>query len=156
MIGRRAFIVGVAGIFSVPLSARAQQSATIPRLGVLEANPGFDTALHEGLRQFGYVEGKNIAIEWRWARARAERFPELAAELVQLKVDIIVATNNPAVAAAQTATKTIPIVMVLVTDPIGLGFVASLARPTGNITGLTIQAPELAGKRLERLGAVNS
>jgi len=151
VIGRRAFIAGVAGIFSAPLSAQGQQSATIPRLGVLEANPGFDTAFHEGLRQFGYVEGKNIAIEWRWARARAERFPELAAELVQLKVDVIVATNNPAVAAAQTATKTIPIVMVLVTDPIGLGFVASLARPMGNITGLTIQAPELAGKRLELL-----
>jgi len=97
------------------------------------------------------VEGKNIVIEWRWAHARAERFPELATELVRLKVEVIVAANNPAVAAAQKATKTIPIVMVIVTDPVRLGFVTSLARPTGNITGLTIQSPELAGKRLQLL-----
>jgi putative tryptophan/tyrosine transport system substrate-binding protein len=133
------------------LDAEAQQPPKVPRIGVLDlGSPGSDNAFYDGLRQFGYVEGKNIAIEWRWD-ARAERFPELAAELVRLKVDVIVATNNPAVAAAQKATKTIPIVMVIVTDPVRLGFVDSLARPAGNITGLTIQAPELAGKRLQLL-----
>ena len=133
------------------LDAGGQQAANVPRIGLLDASPGFENAFREGLRQFGYVEGKNVAIEWRWANDRAERFPDLAAELVRLKVDVIVATNNPAVAAAQKATQTIPIVMVLVTDPVRLGFVTSLARPTGNITGLTIQAPELAGKRLQIL-----
>lgn len=131
--------------------AQAQQLAKVPRIGVLDASPGFEDAFHDGLRRFGYVEGKTITIEWRRAHARADRFPELAAELVRLRVDVIVAANNPAVAAAQKATKTIPIVMVLVTDPVRLGFVASLARPAGNITGLTIQAPELAGKRLQLL-----
>jgi putative ABC transport system substrate-binding protein len=150
-VDRRTFIVGGVVAFAAPLAAGAQQLPKVPRIGVLEANPGFDNAFHDGLRQLGYVEGKNIAIEWRLAHARAERFPELAAELVRLKVEVIVATNNPAVAAAQKATKTIPIVMVIVTDPVRLGFVASLARPAGNITGLTIQTPELAGKRLQLL-----
>ena len=151
-VGRRRFVVALAGgLLATPLAARAQQSPTTPRIGVLEANRGFDRPFHDGLSQLGYVEGKNIAIEWRWAQARAERFPELAAELVRLKVQVIIATNNPAVAAAQKATKTIPIVMVIVTDPIRLGFVATLARPAGNITGLTIQSPELAGKRLQLL-----
>jgi putative ABC transport system substrate-binding protein len=153
VIDRRAFLATVsAGILAAPPAADAQQPAKVPRIGVLENQLlGSGDAFHDGLRQFGYVEGKNIAIEWRWADARAERFPELAAELVRLKVEVIVATNNPAVAAAQKATKTIPIVMVLVTDPVGLGFVASLAQPAGNITGLTLQAPEIAGKRLQLL-----
>ena len=149
---RRAFITTVCGsIVATPLAAEAQQPPKVPRIGVLEANPGFEKPFHDGLNQFGYMEGKNIFLEWRWAHARAERFPELAADLVRLKVEVIVATNNPAVAAAQKATKTIPIVMVLATDPVGLRFVASLARPAGNITGLTIQSPELAGKRLQLL-----
>jgi putative ABC transport system substrate-binding protein len=140
------------GMLSVSRAATAQPVAKVPRIGVLEASPGrFGEAFRDGLQQFGYVEGKNIAIEWRWAHARAERFPDLAAELVRRQVDVIVATNNPAVAAAQAATKTIPIVMVVVTDPVRLGFVASLARPGGNITGLTIQAPDIAGKRLQLL-----
>src|SRR5262249_58951520 len=109
--------------------AKAEQSPTGAWIGVLEANPGFDKPFHDGLSQFGYVEGKNIAIEWRWAQARAERFPELAAELVRLKVAVIIATNKPSVAAAQKATKTITIVMVIVTDHIRLGIVATLARP---------------------------
>jgi putative ABC transport system substrate-binding protein len=132
----------------------AQQLSKVPRIGVLDVQslgPGRRNAFQEGLRQFGYVDGKNIAIEWRGEHASAEPFSGLAAELVRLKVEVIVATNNPAVAAAQKATTTIPIVMVYATDPVGLGFVASLARPTGNITGLTIQTPELAGKRLELL-----
>jgi len=151
---RRTFIGSLAGgLLAAPIAAQAQQLPKVSRIGVLEANPllGAGDAFRDGLRQFGYVEGKNIAIEWRLAHARAERFPELAAELVRLKVDVIVATNNPAVAAAQKATKTIPIVMVIVTDPVRLGFVTSLARPSGNITGLTIQTPELAGKRLQLL-----
>ena len=132
----------------------AQQLSKVPRIGVLDVQSlgqGRRTAFEDGLRQFGYVDGKNIAVEWREERASAEQF---AAELVRLKVEVIVATNNPAVAAAQKATTTIPIVMVLATDPVGLGFVASLARPTGNITGLTIQSPELAGKRLELLKVI--
>ena len=152
---RRTFLAGTGAVLlAEPWAADAQPLSKAPRIGVLEASPGFDDALHDGFRQFGYVEGTNIAIEWRWARARAERFPELATELVGLKVDVIIAANNPAVAAAQKATKTIPIVMVMVTDPVRLGFVASLARPAGNITGLTIQAPELSGKRLQLLKEV--
>lgn len=96
-------------LLTVTLDAEAQRPPTLPRIGVLEANPGFDDAFHDGLRQLGYVPGKNITIEWRWAHTRAERFPELAADLVRLKVDVIVATNNPAAAAAHKATRTIPI-----------------------------------------------
>src|SRR5262245_59923045 len=105
-------------VLAVPLAAEAQRAGKVPRIGVLHASPGFEDAFHDGLRQFGYVEGKTIAIEWRRAHAKAERFPELAAELVRLKVEVIVVANNPAVSAAQRATKTIPIVMVLVTDPV--------------------------------------
>jgi putative ABC transport system substrate-binding protein len=154
VISRRAFVCTLTGgLLAAPRAAEAQQLSKIPRIGVLEANRLLDSgnAFHDGLRQFGYVEGRNIAIEWRWAGESAERFPELAAELVRLKVEVIVATNNPAVAAAQKATTTIPVVMVLATDPVRLGFVSSLARPGGNITGLTIQTPELAGKRLQLL-----
>jgi putative ABC transport system substrate-binding protein len=141
-------------LFVAMLTAEAQQLPKVPRIGVLGTQwlgPGPDNAFRDGLRQFGYVEGKNLAIEWRGTQARAESFPELAADLVRLKVEVIVAANNPAVAAAQKATTTIPIVMVLATDPVRLGFVTSLARPVGNITGLTIQTPDIAGKRLELL-----
>jgi putative tryptophan/tyrosine transport system substrate-binding protein len=141
-------------LFVAVFAAEAQQLPTVPRIGVLGAQsfgPGPDNAFRDGLRQFGYVEGKNIAIEWRGTQARSDQLPELAADLVRLKVEVVVATNNPAVAAAQRATTTIPIVMVLATDPVRLGFVVSLARPAGNITGLTIQTPEIAGKRLELL-----
>jgi len=150
-MNRRAFVTGLGAVLAAPLAAEAQQTAKIPRIGVLEASPGFDNAFYDGLRQLGYVDGKDIAIEWRRAYAKAERFPELAAELVRLKVDIVVATNNPAAVAAQKATKTIPIVMVIVTDPVRLGLATSLARPGANITGLTIQSPELSGKRLQLL-----
>jgi ABC-type uncharacterized transport system substrate-binding protein len=152
---RRAFIAMVGGsILAAPLTGQAQQQPKIARIGMLGAQalgPDVDDAFRDGLRQFGYVEGKNISIEWRRVQASAERLPELAADLVRLKVEVIVAANNPAVAAAQKATTTIPIVMVLSTDPVHLGFVTSLARPAGNITGLTLQTPELAGKRLELL-----
>jgi putative tryptophan/tyrosine transport system substrate-binding protein len=141
-------------LFVAALDAEGQrQVPKVPRIGVLEANRNFEDPFKEGLGHFGYVDGKNIDVEWRWSHGRAELFPELAAELVRLKVDVIVATNNPAVAAAKKATKTIPIVMVIATDPVRLGFVASLARPGGNITGLTIQASDIAGKRLQLLKA---
>jgi len=127
----------------------AQQTSKVHRIAVL--GPGYRVAFEEGLRQFGYVQGKNIDVEWRGVTERPEQFPELAAEFVRRNVDVIVAANNPAVAAAQRATTTIPIVMVIATDPVRLGFVARLARPTGNITGLSMQTPELAGKRLQLL-----
>jgi putative ABC transport system substrate-binding protein len=111
-------------------------------------------ALREGLRELGYVEGQNIAIEWRWARGKLERFPDLAAELVQLKVDVIVVATVPGAQAAQRATRTIPIVMGFVSDPVANGLVASLARPGGNITGLAVPTPEIAGKRLQLLREV--
>ena len=108
-------------------------------------------AFRQGLRELGYVEGKNIVIEWRSAEGKPDRLPALAAELVRLKVDIIVTGGATATRAAKEATVTIPIVMTQDSDPVGNGFVASLARPGGNITGLSTLAPELSGKRLELL-----
>ena len=141
-----------------PLAA-AQQVGKVPRVGVLgvlspEGLAPYASAFREGLRELGYVEGQNVAIEWRYAHGKAERFPDLAAELVRLGVDVIWAPNDPAIAAAQGATRTIPIVMMLARDPVAMGFVASLARPGGNITGLSTQAVELVGKRLQLLGKV--
>src|SRR5439155_21133605 len=117
---------------AAPVVAAAQQTPRIPRVGVVAGQspqtspPIF--ALREGLRELGYVEGQNIAIEWRWARGKLERFPDLAAELVQLKVDVIVAATAPGAQAAQRATRTIPIVMGFVSDPVALGLVATLPR----------------------------
>jgi len=145
VINRRAFLAAAGGaLVAAPLTATAQRPPKLPRIGFLDAGTGFAPAFLDGLRQFGYIEGKSIAIEWRHAHARAERFPELAAELTRLNVDVIVAANNPAASAARDATRTIPIVMAIVTDPVGLGLVASLARPAGNITGLTIPPALLA------------
>ena len=134
----------------------AQQPTKVPRIGYLGFSspstiPTRIEAFRQGLRELGYVEGKNIFIEWRSAEGNADRLPSLAAELVRLKVDIIV-TNGPySTRAAKAATVTIPIVMAAVGDPVGDGIVASLARPGGNITGLSSVAPELSGKRLELL-----
>ena len=158
MTDRRSFLAGVAAVLAAPFALEAQQS-TIPRVGVIaavtrDAQIPFADAFREGLRTAGYVEGRNIAVEWQYTDGRAERFAEAAVELVRLKVDLIVAANNPAVAAALTATKTIPIVMVLGLDPVGLGFVASLARPGGTITGFSAYLPELVGKRLQFLKEV--
>jgi len=134
----------------------AQQPAKIPRIGFLGATfPSADAARNEafrqGLRDLGYVEGKNIVIEYRWAGGKFDRLPDLAAELVRLKVDVIVTGGPASTPPAKEATVTIPIVMSSDSDPVGNGFVASLARPGGNITGLPQMAPELAGKRLELL-----
>jgi putative tryptophan/tyrosine transport system substrate-binding protein len=108
-------------------------------------------AFRQGLREHGYEEGRNIVLEPRFAEGKLERLPELAADLVAIKVDVIVASSSQAIQASQNATRTIPIVMTTVGDPVGPGFVASLGRPGGNITGLTIQAPELIAKRLQLL-----
>ena len=153
---RRAFLSTMAGgLLAVPLAAEGQQTRKVPRIGVLggqspEISPPI-LVLREGLRELGYVEGQNIAIEWRWAQGKDERYPDLAAELVKLKVDIIVAPTTAGAKAAQRATKTIPIVMGFVSDPVALGLVANLARPGGNITGLGVPTPENAGKRLQLL-----
>jgi putative ABC transport system substrate-binding protein len=136
-------------------SAGAQQPAKVPRIGYvtgssLSANPAWREALQQGLHDLGYVEGKNIVIEWRAADGKLDRRPALAAELARLKVDIIVAVGPGDTLAARKATATIPIVTIMGGDP-GYGFVASLARPGGNVTGLSILSPELSGKRLELL-----
>jgi putative ABC transport system substrate-binding protein len=136
--------------------AEAQQTAKLPRIGFLGATaasfiPGRTEALRAGLRELGYVEGKNIAFEYRWADGKLDRLPGLAAELVNLKVDVIVTGGPAATVPARAATRTIPIVMTFDHDPVGSGMVASLARPGGNITGLSILAPELTGKQLELL-----
>jgi putative ABC transport system substrate-binding protein len=139
--------------------AGAQERGKVPRIGVLFPGSPATFALRtkaflQGLGELGYLEGKTIAIEWRWAEEKVQRLPELAAELVKLNVDMIVTNGTPATRAAQKATKTIPIVMAVAGDPVGIGVVESLARPGGNATGLTILAPELSGKRLELLKEV--
>ena len=144
-------------LLASPFSAEAQQAGKVPRIGVLgvlspEGTAPYASAFREGLRELGYVEGQNVTIEWRYAHGNVERFPDLAAELVRLRVDIIWAPNDPAIAAAQRATRTIPVVMMLARDPVAMGFIASFARPGGNITGLSTQSVELVGKRLQLLG----
>src|SRR5262245_23976813 len=150
-INRRIFFgTVVAGLLAAPLVARAQV-ARVWRIGYLThdaaeaANPT-RVAFRQRLRQLGYAEGQNVALEIRTAEGRVERFRALAADLVQLKVDVIVAGGDPATEAAQKATMSIPIVMIAATDPVSYGFVASIARPGGNITGLTSQSSDLAGK----------
>jgi putative tryptophan/tyrosine transport system substrate-binding protein len=133
--------------------AEAQQAKKVPRIGFLAQSSSEDVlpSLRQGLRELGYVEGKNIVIEYRSAEGKLERLPDLAADLVRLKVDIIVTQSTPAAAAAKNATSTIPIIMSGGTDPVATGLVLSLARPGGNLTGVTIMNEELAGKRLELL-----
>jgi putative ABC transport system substrate-binding protein len=144
-------------IFTAPLTAEAQQATHVYRIGLLSglfpssAPNSRVEAFRQGLRELGYVEGQNLVIESRYAEGRAERLPDLAAELVRLPVDVIVAAAIEPIRAAQHATRTIPIVMSASPDPVGNGFVDSLARPGGNITGLATLAEELPGKRLELL-----
>ncbi len=143
-------------LLALGFPADAQQPKNVPRIGFLSAtSPSAIAARVEafrrGLRELGYVEGKNIVIEWRFAEGKADRLRELAAELVRLKVDVILSAGPPLTRAAKEATATIPIVMAMDTDPVGNGFVASLARPGGNITGLSTLFPEISGKRLEFL-----
>src|ERR671923_523236 len=134
----------------------AQQPKKVPRIGYLSgaslsAISARIDAFHQGLRELGYVEGKNILIEWRWAEGKPDRLPELAAELVRLNVELIVSAGPVVTRRFHEATKTIPIIMAQDNDPVGNGFVSSLARPGGNITGLSTLAPEISGKQLELL-----
>jgi putative ABC transport system substrate-binding protein len=152
---RRTFITLLGGTAAWPLAARAQQAGKLPTVGFLgTTTPSIMsqwTAAFVGrLRELGWIEGRNIAIEYRWAEARSERYGEIAAELVQSKVDVIV-TTAPAFPAVQRATSVIPIVFALSADPVAAGFIASLARPGGNATGLSMLSPDTAGKRLELL-----
>ena len=145
-----------ATLFALSSSAGAQQPTKTPTIGHLiatspSASPARIEAFRQGRREHGYVEGKNIIIEWRYAEGKLDRLPALAAELVRLNVDIIVTAGPPDTRAAKQTTGTIPIVMTQDADPVGSGFVVSLARPGGNITGLSTLAPELSGKRLELL-----
>ena len=151
---RRAFLAAVAsGLLAAPLAAKAQQVAQIARIGMLAdaTSPHLREAFLQGLRELGYVEGRNLVIEYRDAEGKSERLPALAAELVALKVDVIVAGNTAQTLAAKQATGTIPIVFSFALDPVRDGLVRSLARPGGNVTGLSFLAPELVGKRLELL-----
>ena len=154
---RRAFLGTLTGgLLTAPLAAEGQQAAKIPRIGCLFATTQakgapFANAFRQGLRELGYVEKQTVVVEFRSADARSERLPELAHELVIIKSDVIVATNDVSIAAAKRKTQTIPIVMAFSSDPVRTGFVASLARPGGNVTGLCTISPELSGKRLALL-----
>jgi putative tryptophan/tyrosine transport system substrate-binding protein len=152
-IKRREFITLLGSAAAWPLAARAQQAkaATIGLLGTgsAAAQSQWTAAFVQRMRELGWVEGRNLAIEYRWAEGRTERLSELASELVRLKVDVIVTHNTPGPLAAKQVTSTIPIVFATAGDPVGTGIVASLARPGGNVTGLSSQTPDVAGKRLE-------
>ena len=158
MIDRRTFVTRVAfGLVAGPLAANAQPAGKVPRIGWLggptrESAEPFVREFQRGLKDLGWVEGQNIIIEWRFAGGRAERLPDLAAELVRLGVDLIVVPSTPTAVAAKNATRTIPLVTVSGSDPVALGLVASLARPGRNITGLTRNVgPEITGKLLALL-----
>jgi putative ABC transport system substrate-binding protein len=158
-IGRRKFLATLGGAAAAwPLAARAQQPAKLPTIGYLgtagaSAWAPWTAAFVQRLHELGWTDGRTVAIQYRWAEGRAERSAELAAELARLKVDVIVTGGNAALAAKQ-ASSAVPIVFALVDDPVGMGLVASLARPGGNVTGLSFQAADLAGKRLALLREV--
>jgi putative ABC transport system substrate-binding protein len=153
---RRGFIGLMGGVVAWPFAARAQQAASVRRIGFLSPFSSVDTGLWNkaflrGLRDAGWVDGKNITIEYRYAEGRRDRLPALIADLIQLKVEIIVTNVTVDTLAAKTATTEIPIVMLAVGDPVAVGIVKSLGRPGGNITGLSQMTPDLTGKRMELL-----
>jgi putative ABC transport system substrate-binding protein len=155
---RRFLLTSLAGALAVPLGAEGQQGKS-HRIGYVGTSspslePKLLAAFRDGLRELGYVEGQNIRVEYRWAEGRYERFADFMAELVRLKVELIVVSGTPATQAAMKATKTIPIVMAVIGDALEAGIVPSLARPGGNVTGLSTVVPELEGKRLELLRQV--
>ena len=160
MNARRKLLVAIgAGVLTTPLPVFGQQQSKVSRIGYLAGdsvanNPHRLQAFRDGMRELGYVEGKNLVIEYRWAEGKYERLPELAAELLRLSVGLIVAVGDPVVFAARQATSTTPIVMASVGDPVGRGFVVSLARPGGNVTGVSNFSANLAGKWLELLKEV--
>ncbi len=149
-------VVLTLSLFAAPRAAHAQQVGKVSRIGYLAlglrpvpgSDPTFDAFL-QGLRELGHVEGRNVALEIRYAEGRNERFPTLAAELVNLKVDVLIAESTPAAIAAKQASSTVPVVMVSVGDPVGAKLIDSLAHPGGNLTGLSLVAPELSAKRLD-------
>jgi putative tryptophan/tyrosine transport system substrate-binding protein len=153
---RRAFIILFGGATAWPLAARAEQAGKLPTIGFLgSGTPAIQgqwvAAFLQRLRELGWIEGRNVTIEYRWAEGSSDRAAELAAEFVRLKVDVIVTYANPMVVATRRATTVIPIVFAAAADPLGTGLVASLARPAGNVTGLSVQNTDLAGKHLELL-----
>jgi putative tryptophan/tyrosine transport system substrate-binding protein len=160
MNARRKLLVAIgASVLTTPLASLGQQQAKFARIGYLAAdketdNPQRLQAFRDGLHELGYVEGKNVVIEYRWAEGKYERLPDLAAELVRLSVDVIVAVGDPVIFAAKQTTSTTPIVMASVGDPVGRGFVVSLARPGGNVTGVSNFSANLVGKWLELLKEV--
>ncbi len=160
MINRRKLIIAFgAGALTAPFGSFAQQQGKVWRVGYLSptstpVNSPYTAAFLKGMRQLGYVEGKNLVVEWRSADGKLERLPGLAMELVQLRVDVIVAVASPAIGAAQKATKTIPIIMAITGDPVGSGFVKSLARPGGNITGLSNMGGDTGPKLFDLLLSV--
>jgi len=160
MITRRGFLGGSVALLAAPLAAEGQQAGKVYRIGVILTSAPNESghlikALEEGMRELGYVDERNIVFERRFAEGRQERLPLLAAELVRLKVDVLVTGSNPVIAAVKQVTATIPVVMAVSRDPVGAGFIASLARPGGNITGLANDpAPEIIGKNLELLKEV--
>src|SRR5437870_1012207 len=154
-------ILVVAVLLAVAVVAEGQQSTKVARIGFLggtslSVESTRIESFRQGMREVGYVEGKNLVIEWRWAEGKFDRLPDLAAELVRLDVDVIVTGGSTSTGAAKQVINTIPIVMAQVNDPVGSGFVASFARPGGNMTGLSSLLPELSGKRLELLKEVLS
>jgi ABC transporter substrate binding protein len=156
-IGRREFITLLGGVAAWPLAAHAQPAGKTPTIGFLGADPAgwrpWTDAFVGQLRKLGWIEGRTIAIEYRWSEGRPERATEIAAEFVRLKVDVIV-TSGTAVPTVKQATAVIPIVFAIAIDPVGGGLIASLARPGGNVTGLSVQQTDIAGKRLELLREV--
>src|SRR5262245_59935870 len=155
---RREFITLVAGAAVWPSAAHAQQPGKPPTIGFLGANPSIESqrvaAFVQRLRELGWIEGRTVSIEYRWAQGRSERYAENVAELVRLKVDVIVTSTTPPSLAAKQATAVIPIVFAAANDPVGTGLVASLARPGGNVTGLANQMSDTSGKKLEFLREV--
>jgi putative ABC transport system substrate-binding protein len=156
---RRDFITLLGGAVTWPLVARGQRGGKRYTIGIFSAGgagvqAALNSAFFDGLRELGWVEGKNVVFENRNAENRLERLPELAADLVRLKVDVIAASGTLAPLAVKQATKTIPIVMTAAGDPLGSGLVASLARPSGNVTGMSLMVPDLGAKRLELLKEV--
>src|SRR6516165_7038528 len=156
---RREFITLIGGAAALPLAARAQQPGKLRTIGfsgqsTRSAESELVAAFTERLRELGWIEGRTITIEYRWGEGREERFVQIAAEFVRLKIDVIVISGTPQVLATKQATSVIPIVFARVGDPVASGLVASLARPGGNVTGMSVQSDEIAGKRIEILREV--
>jgi putative ABC transport system substrate-binding protein len=162
VISRRTFLCGLALVrLAVPRAVEAQPPEKVPRVGYISPGSSSDPvrqrrleALRQGLRDLGYVDGRNIAIEPRWAEGKYDRYPALVADLIRLKVHVIVTVGGRASQVAQQATSTIPIIMSVVIDPLGAGLVSNLARPQGNVTGVSMMAPDLIGKQFEVLKQV--